>query len=132
MAEKQALALRDLAAIVAKAKGVLITEANTPDLYSYRDPRIRIEYSGGGKPQVLDVFRRGDLDLKVLSVIWAGDDAVVVIHRTGSWEVSLRCGWRKRAVKPHPICAATTAADNLTGSDSCCGRRYVRRRYWSR
>jgi hypothetical protein len=86
LAEKQALALRDLAVIVAKAKGVIVP----PDLFSYRDTRICIEYSSG-KPQALDVFRRGDLDLKVLSVIWNDDgDAVVVLHRTGSWEDSLR------------------------------------------
>jgi len=86
LAEKQALALRDLAVLVAKAKGVIVP----PDIFNYRDPRIRIEYSNG-KPQALDVFRRGDLDLKVLSVVWNdGGDAVVVVHRTGSWEVSLR------------------------------------------
>jgi hypothetical protein len=86
LAEKQALALRDLAVIVAKAKGVIIA----PDLFSYRDMRIRIECSSG-KPQALDVFRLGDLDLKVLSVIWNdGGDAVVVLHRTGSWEDSLK------------------------------------------
>ena len=43
LAEKQALALRDLAVIVAKAKGVIIA----PDLYTYQDPRIRIEYNNG-------------------------------------------------------------------------------------
>jgi hypothetical protein len=88
LAEKQALALRDLAVNVAKAKGVI----TAPDVHSYHDARIRIEYSNG-KPQALDVFRRGDtsLDLKVLSVIWNdGGDAVVVLHRTGSWEDSLR------------------------------------------
>jgi hypothetical protein len=86
LAEKQALALRDLAVIVAKAKGVIIA----PDLFSYRDMHIRVEYSSG-KPQALDVFRLGDLDLKVLSLIWNdGGDAVVVLHRTGSWEDSLK------------------------------------------
>jgi hypothetical protein len=88
LAEKQALALRDLAMTVAKAKGVLIS--NTPELYSYRDTRLRIEYSNG-KPQALDVYRHGELELKVLSVIWLdGGDAVIVLHRGGSWEDSLR------------------------------------------
>jgi hypothetical protein len=64
-AEIHALALRDLAVFVAKAKGVV----TAPDVYSYHDARICIEYSNG-KPQTLDVFRRGDLDFKVLSVIW--------------------------------------------------------------
>jgi hypothetical protein len=41
LAEKQALALRDLALIVAKLKGKL----TAPDLYSYKDARIRIEYA---------------------------------------------------------------------------------------
>jgi hypothetical protein len=39
---------------------------------------------GGGQPQALDVFRRGDRDLQVLSVVWRDDDAVVMLHRTGS------------------------------------------------
>ena len=85
-AEKQALQLRDLAVIVAKAKG----ELTGPDLYSYQDARIRIEYCSG-KPHVLDVFKRGDSNLKVLSVVWnAGGDAVVVLHHGGSWEDSLK------------------------------------------
>jgi hypothetical protein len=85
-AEIQALALRDLAVFVAKAKGVV----TAPDVHSYHDARLRIEYSNG-KRQALDVFRRGDLDFKVLSVIWNdGGDAVVVLHRTGSWEDNLR------------------------------------------
>jgi hypothetical protein len=86
LAEKQALALRDLAVIVAKAKGVI----SGPDQYTYQDARLRIVYSST-TPQALDVCRRGDLDLKLLSVIWQdGGDAVVVLHRTGSWEDSLR------------------------------------------
>jgi predicted Ser/Thr protein kinase len=52
LAEKQALALRDLAVIVAKAKGVIIA----PDLYTYHDAHIRIEYNNG-KPQALDLFK---------------------------------------------------------------------------
>jgi hypothetical protein len=88
LADKQALALRDLAVTIAKAKGVLIS--NTPELYSYRDTRLRIEYSNG-RPQALDVYRFGELELKVLSVIWIDPgDAVIVLHRTGSWEDSLR------------------------------------------
>ena len=88
LAEKQALALRDLAVKIAREKGVLIS--NTPELFSYRDTRLRIEYSNG-RPQVLDVYRHGELELKVLSVIWIDSgDAVIVLHRTGSWEDSLR------------------------------------------
>jgi len=93
LAEKQALALRDLAVIVAKAKGVIISTNQPGDLYAYHDARIRIEYNNGnnGKPQALDVYRHGELELKVLSVIWNdGGDAVVVLHRGGSWEDSLR------------------------------------------
>jgi hypothetical protein len=92
LAEKQALALRDLAVIVAKAKGVIIA----PNLYAYHDARIRIEYKNG-KPQALDLFKLGDMasrDPKVLSVIWNDDDRdddfVVLLHRGGSWEDSLR------------------------------------------
>ena len=81
-AEKQALVLRDLAMIVAKAKGVV----TAPDQHVFEDARLRIVYSSTA-PQALDVLRRGDLDLKVLSVIWDdGGDAVVVLHRSGSWE----------------------------------------------
>jgi hypothetical protein len=88
LAEKQALALRDLAVMVAKAKGVLTS--NTPELYSYRDMRLRIEYSNG-RPQVLDVYRHGELELKVLSVLWIdGGDEIVLLHRGGPWEDSLR------------------------------------------
>jgi hypothetical protein len=88
-AEKQALALRDIALRVVMAKGVVTAS----DLYSYHDARIRIEYCSG-KPQALDVFKRGDVgsrDAKVLGVIWNdGGDAVVVLHRGGSWETSLK------------------------------------------
>jgi hypothetical protein len=106
LAEKQALALRDLAVSVVMAKGTITAS----DLYSFHDERIRIEY-GSGKPRTLtgatedkqmsvpaslDVFKRGDIgsrDAKVLSVIWNdGDDgdAVIVLHHGGSWEVSLK------------------------------------------
>jgi hypothetical protein len=92
-AEKQALALRDLAVIVAKAKGATTTQTTAPDQpsqYVFEDARLRIVYNSTA-PQALDVYRRGDLDLKVLSVIWNdGGDAVVVLHRTGSWEDNLR------------------------------------------
>ena len=104
MTENQTLELRDLAVTVAKTKGVIIA----PNLYTYQDPRIRIEYSSGkphtltgetdnmqnGRPASLELFKLGDAasrDAKVLSVIWNDDDdAVVVLHRTGSWEDSLR------------------------------------------
>ena len=91
LADKQALALRDLAVTIAKTKGVLISEANAQVLFSYHDARLRIEYING-RPQVLDVYRHGELELKVLSVIWDDDggDAMIVLHRGGSWEDSLR------------------------------------------
>jgi hypothetical protein len=93
-AENQALELRDLAVQVVKAKGVIISTNQPGDLYTYQDARIRIEYNNG-KPQALDLFKLGEMgssDAKVLSVIWNDDgDAVVVLHRTGSWEESL---WR--------------------------------------
>jgi hypothetical protein len=89
-ADKQALALRDLAVTIAKAKGVLISEANAQDLYSYHDTRLRIEYTNG-RPQALDVYRHGELELKVLSVIWNdGGGEIVLLHRGGPWEDSLR------------------------------------------
>jgi hypothetical protein len=88
LAEKQALALRDLAVTVAKAKGVI----TAPDVHSYADSRIRIEYDASN-PHVLDVFKHSDSNLKVLSVVWHdgdGIDPVIVLHRGGSWEHSLR------------------------------------------
>src|ERR1700677_148710 len=87
LAEKQALVLRNLAVNVAKAKGVL----TAPNLYTYQDDaRLLIEYRGG-KPHGLDVFKYGDYNVKVLSVIWNdGGDEIVLIHRTGSWEDSLK------------------------------------------
>jgi hypothetical protein len=91
LAEKQALALRDLAVIVAKARGVI----SSPDVHSYQDARLRIVY-GSKTPQALDLLSRGELDLKVLSVIWNDGDAVVLLHRTGSWEDWLR--WLAKAV----------------------------------
>jgi hypothetical protein len=60
--EKQALGLLDLAVIVAKAKGVITAP---PYQHVFEDARLRIVYSSTA-PQALDVFRRGDLDLKVL------------------------------------------------------------------
>jgi hypothetical protein len=51
---------------------------------------LLIEYRGG-KPHGLDVFKYGDYAAKVLSVIWTdGGDEIVMIHRTGSWEDSLK------------------------------------------
>jgi hypothetical protein len=44
-AEKQALALRDLALIVAKAKGVI----TAPDVYSYQDARIRMNIAAASR-----------------------------------------------------------------------------------
>jgi hypothetical protein len=85
LAETQALALRDLAVTVAKAEGVM----SSPDVHSYQDARLRIIY-GSKTPQALEVFSHGELDLKVLSVIWNVGDAAVLLHRTGSWEDSLR------------------------------------------
>jgi hypothetical protein len=95
LVERTALGLRDLALRVVMTKGTVTAS----DLYSYQDDRIRIEYHSG-KPQALDLFKRGEMgsrDARVLSVVWndGGDgDAVVVLHRGGSWEVSL-----KRAAK---------------------------------
>jgi hypothetical protein len=91
LAEKQALALRDLAVNVVMAKGTVTAS----DLYSFHDARIRIEY-GSGKPRTLDLFKRGVVgsrDAKVLSVVWndGGDgDAVIVLHHGGSWENSVK------------------------------------------
>jgi hypothetical protein len=92
LAEKQALALRDIALRVVMAKGVVTAS----DSYSYHDDRLRVEYFSG-KPQALDVYKRGDIgsrDAKVLGVIWNdggdGEGSVVVLHRGGSWEDSLR------------------------------------------
>jgi hypothetical protein len=89
LAEKQALALRDLAVNVVMTKGIVTAS----DLFSYHDERIRIEHCSG-KPHTLDLFKRGVVgsrDAKVLSVIWNdGGDVVVVIHRGGSWENSLK------------------------------------------
>jgi MFS family permease len=45
LAEKQALALRDLVVVVAKAKGVSLSTNQPADLYTYHDARIRMEYS---------------------------------------------------------------------------------------
>jgi hypothetical protein len=106
MAEKQALALRDLAVQVVMEKGIVTAS----DSYSFHNERIRIEFSSGkphtltgatddkqmSVPASLDVFKRGVVgsrDAKVLSVIWNdGDDgdAVIVLHHGGSWEVSLK------------------------------------------
>lgn len=74
LAEQQALALRDLAVHVAQANG------NT-----YQDDRLRIVYTPT-TPQAVDVFKRGDREVQVLSVVWRDDCAVVVLHKSGSWE----------------------------------------------
>jgi hypothetical protein len=49
MAERQALALRDLAVNVVMAKGIITAS----DSYSYHDARIRIEYGSGNPSLVL-------------------------------------------------------------------------------
>jgi hypothetical protein len=84
-AQKQALALRDLAVQVATAKGV-----KGRDLFSYADPRLGINYYTAS-PYTIDVWKISETETKVLSVIWKdGGDAVVVIHRGGSWEINLK------------------------------------------
>ncbi len=82
--EIQALALRDLALAVVKAKGV-----KGKDLFSYADVRLGINYHTAS-PCMLDVWKISETETKVLSVVWNDDGAVVLIHRTGSWEVYLR------------------------------------------
>ena len=83
-AEKQALALRDLAVQVATGKGV-----KGMDLFSYADARLGINYYTA-PPYTLDVWKISETETKVLSVIWNdGGDAVVLIHREGSWEINL-------------------------------------------
>jgi hypothetical protein len=58
LAEKQALALRDLAVIVTKAKGATTTQIAAPDQptqYVFEDDRLRIIYSST-TPQAVEVF----------------------------------------------------------------------------
>ena len=84
-AEKQALALRDLAVQVPTAKGV-----KGRDLFSYADARLGINYYTAS-PYTLNVWKISETETKVLSVVWNdGGDAVVVIHRGGSWEKNLQ------------------------------------------
>ena len=79
------------------------------DPYAYHDARIRIEYNNG-KPQALDVYRHGELELKVLSVIWNDDsDAVIVLHRG-----KIRCGgWGKDADQVMICCNSAFLFRNL-------------------
>src|SRR5947199_2175666 len=37
----------------------------------------------------IDIWRRGDFGIKVSSVIWHGDAAMVVSYRSGPWERAL-------------------------------------------
>jgi hypothetical protein len=89
--QNQALRLRDLAVTIVTCKGTCIA----PDRYSSQDGQngqLRIEYCCG-QPHTNDVFRRGDGELHVFSVIWKADvggDAVTVIYHGGVWEQALR------------------------------------------
>jgi hypothetical protein len=91
--EKQALVSRDLALQLLRAKGILHLTRGGPDQLMYQDERLSIAYTPSRAPQPhsLDVWRRGERAIKVLSVIWhdEGRDAVV-IHHGGSWEDLLK------------------------------------------
>jgi hypothetical protein len=57
LAEKQALALRDLAVVIAKTKGATTTQTTAPDQptqYVFEDDRLRIVYDSATTPQTLD------------------------------------------------------------------------------
>jgi hypothetical protein len=60
-----------------------------PDLHSYSDQRLRIEFCTGS-PHAIDIFKIGDREQRVLGVIWSDLDCVVVLHRCGSWEQYLQ------------------------------------------
>jgi len=81
-AEQRALELRDLAVTVARA--------STGS--SYVDDQLIIKFSAAieDRPNGLDIWRADDRTMKVLCVIWRGDDAVVVVYRGGPWERWLR------------------------------------------
>jgi hypothetical protein len=78
--DRHALALRDVAMHIVRAQGP-----------SYRDAYIVLEYRAevDNRPHGIDIWRRGDFDMKVLSVIWHGDAAMVVSYRSGTWERAL-------------------------------------------
>jgi hypothetical protein len=81
-AEQRALELRDLA--------VHLARASTGS--SYLGDGLIIEYRAAieDRPHGVDVWRADDRTMKVLNVIWRGDDAVVVVYRGGPWERWLR------------------------------------------
>ena len=70
-AEKQALALRDLAVQVATAKGV-----KGRDLFSYADARLGINYYTAS-PYTLNVWKISETETKVLTL----DEAVTAMRR---------------------------------------------------
>jgi hypothetical protein len=71
---------------VARQRGKLVSST----IYSYSDARLRIEHDISD-PHALAVWKIGDREDKVLSVVWRDDgDAVTVLWRTGSWEDHLR------------------------------------------
>jgi hypothetical protein len=93
-AEQHALSLRNVAVQVARTKG----RRSAAGVWSYADKRLRIELDTSD-PNALTVWKISERESKVLAVIWqevkadanddASGDAVVVVHRGGSWEDSL-------------------------------------------
>ena len=70
---------------VAMSKGT----PTSPDLHGYADARLRIVYCTGS-PHALDIWKISETEVRVFGLIWTDADAVVVIHRGGSWEQYLR------------------------------------------
>jgi hypothetical protein len=84
------LTVRDLALAVIEAGGVEIA----PGLHRYVDNRLEITYcpAGPSTPHTLQIAKLSPRPVVVFSAVWPanGDDAVVLMHRAGSWEDSLK------------------------------------------
>jgi hypothetical protein len=87
-ADEHALSRRDVAMLVARTKG----RRSAAGVWSYADKRLRIEFDTSD-PHALTIWKISETETKVLSVIWqsadVNGDAVIVLHRGGSWEDSL-------------------------------------------
>jgi len=64
-------------------------------LYDYTDVLFKIAYRAAtsAAPHAIEILKRSFVERQLLNVVWRDDDdgdAMVVLHRVGSWQDSLR------------------------------------------
>jgi hypothetical protein len=88
-AAKHAQRIRDQALAALTTRGARIA----PGQHRYTDHRLEISYQAAtaAAPHTLEIAKHGEGKVRVFNLVWAdAGEAVVLVHRPGSWETSLR------------------------------------------